>query len=179
MYRTAALVLALVAAVAFVAVQAAEEPVGTLQKPEVRPAPEVFETARGPADGRAPDEDELKIGSFEKPERVPHYEVLEKSLDEREGASAVRLLIDTRSRDEGEFVLIARDLKARYSDLDAVSAEFTDTEDVLFYNGDALTRDMLDYYGGALIFNTYEGVDYLGYIYGPPNMDGYYVKAAD
>ena len=179
MYRTAALVLALVAAAAFVAVRAAEEPVGALQKPEVRPAPEVFETARGPAAGRAPDEDELRIGSFEKPERVPHYEVLEKSLDERDGASAVRLLIDTRSRDEDEFVLIARDLKARYSDLDAVSAEFTDTEDVLFYNGDALTRDLLAYYGAALIFNTYEGVDYLGYIYGPPNLDGYYVKAAD
>jgi hypothetical protein len=43
---------------------------------------------------------------------------------------------------------------------------------VLFYNGDALTRDMLDYHGGALIFNTYEGVDYLGYIYGPPNWTG-------
>jgi hypothetical protein len=179
LYRTAALVLALVAAVAFVAVRVAEEPVLALQKPEVRLAPEVFETARGPAAGRAPDEDELRIGSFEKPERVPHYEVLEKSLDERDGASAVRLLIDTRSRDEDEFVLIARDLKARYSDLDAVSAEFTDTEDVLFYNGDALTRDMLNYYGGALIFNTYEGVVYLGYIYGPPNLDGYYVKAAD
>jgi len=179
LYRTAALVLALVAAVVFVAMRAAEEPVLALQKPEVRPAPEVFETARGSAAGRAPDEDELQIGSFEAPASVPHYEVLEKSLDEREGASAVRLLIDTRSRDEDEFVLIARDLKARYPDLDAVSVEFTDTEDVLFYNGDALTKDLLAYYGAALIFNTYEGAVYLGFIYGPPNMRGYYVNAAD
>lgn len=177
MYRTAAVILAL--AVVLFAVRSAEEPVRALQKPEVRPAPEVFETARDPGAEQAPEEGELKIGSFETPERVPDYEVLEKSLDEREGASAARLLIDTRSREEEEFVLIARDLKARYSDYDAVSVEFTDTEDVLFYNGDALTRDLLAYYGGALIFNTYEGADYLGYIYGPPNMDGYYVKAAD
>ncbi len=171
LYRTAAVILAL--ALVFFAVRPADEPVRALQSPKVRPAPEVFET------GRAPEEGELKIGSFEVPGRVPDYEVLEETLAEREGASAVRLLIDTRSREEEEFVLIARDLKARYSDLDAVSAEFTDTEDVLFYNGDALTRDMLDYHGGALIFNTYEGADYLGYIYGPPNLDGYYVKAAD
>ena len=57
--------------------------------------------------------------------------------------------------------------------------EFTDTEDVLFYNDDPITRDLLEYYGGALIFNTYDGADYLGYIYGPPNMDGYYVKAVE
>jgi hypothetical protein len=50
---------------------------------------------------------------------------------------------------------------------------------VLFYNDDALTRDLLAYYGGALIFNTYDGSAYLGYIYAPPNMEGYYVKAAD
>jgi hypothetical protein len=113
------------------------------------------------------------------PNHVPDYEILEEKADGRDGARAVRLLIDTRAREEEEFVLIARDLKVRYSAYDAVSAQFTDTEDVLFYNDDALTRDLLAYYGGALIFNTYEGVDYLGYIYGPPNMDGYYVKAAD
>ena len=170
MYRTAAVILAL--AVVFFAVRPADEPVRALQSPKVRPAPEVFEIGRAP-------EEELKIGSFEVPGRVPDYEVLEETLHEREGASAARLLIDTRSREEDEFVLIARDLKARYSDLDAVSAEFTDTEDMLFYNGDELTRDLLDYHGGALIFNTYKGAGYLGYIYGPPNMDGYYVKAAD
>ena len=177
MYRTAALILAL--AVVFFAVRPAGEPVRTLRSPEVGPAPDIFETARGPGAERASDEEELKIGSFEAPRRVPDYEILEESPDERDGASAVRLLIDTRSREEEEFVLIARDLKVRYSDLDAVSAEFTDTEDVLFYNDDALTRDLLAYYGGALIFNTYEGAAYLGYIYAPPNLDGYYVKAAD
>jgi hypothetical protein len=90
-----------------------------------------------------------------------------------------RLLIDTRSRGEEQFVLITRDLKSRYSDYDAVSVEFTDTEDVLFYNDDPRTRDLLSFYGGALIFNTYDGASYIGYIYTPPNMDGYYVRAAD
>ena len=60
--------------------------------------------------------------------------------------------MDTRSRSQEDFTLIAQDLKARYSNLDAVSAEFMDTE------------DLLDYNGGALIFNTYEGVDYMGYL---------------
>lgn len=184
MYRTAALILAFVA-VLFFAAQLAEAPVRALQKPEVRPAPEAFETVGasgaegGDAGGQAPDAGDLKIGDFEAPERVPVYEVLEKSLDTRDGARAVRLLIDTRSHEEEYFVLIARDLKSRYSDYDAVSVEFTDTEDLLFYNDDPRTRDLLAYYGSALIFNTYDGAYYLGYVYGPPNMDGYYVKAAD
>jgi hypothetical protein len=177
LYRAAALILVLVAVV-FFATQLAEEPVRALQKPEVRLAPKVFEPAAG-AVGPGPEGGDLKIGDFEAPERVPEYEVLEKSTDGREGARAARLLIDTRSREEEEFVLIARDLKFRYSDYDAVTVEFTDTEDLLFYNDDPTTRDLLAYYGGALIFNTYDGVQYLGYIYGPPNMDGYYVKAAD
>ena len=184
MYRAAALILALVAVV-FFAAQLAEEPVRALQKPEVRLAPEAFEPAvasgaqKEAAVGPAPDPRDMKIGDFEAPERVPEYEVLEKSLDSRDGARAVRLLIDTRVREEEYFVLIARDLKSRYSDYDAVSVEFTDTEDVLFYNDDPTTRDLLAYYGGALIYNTYDGVRYLGYVYGPPNMDGYYVRAAD
>ncbi len=181
MYRAVALMLALIAVV-FITVRLAEEPVRALQKPEVRPAPEAFETAGaegGDAAGLASDEGDLKIGNFEAPERVPDYEVLEENLDTRDGARAVRLLIDTRSREEEYFVLIARDLKSRYSDYDAVSVEFTDTGDVLFYNDDPQTKDLLVYYGGALIFNTYDGAYYLGYIYGPPNMNGYYVKAAD
>jgi hypothetical protein len=183
LYRAAALILVLVAVV--FAAQLAEEPVRALQEPEVRPAPKAFGMAGASGAqgsdtvGPAPDAGDVKIGDFEAPERVPDYEVLEKSLDTRDGARAVRLLIDTRSREEEEFVLIARDVKSRYSGYDAVSVEFTDTEDVLFYNDDPLTRDLLVYYGGALIFNTYEGAYYLGYIYGPPNMDGYYVKAAD
>ena len=184
LYRTAALILAFVA-VFFFAVWLADDPVRAIQKPEVRSAPEVFEavgdsgTEGEDAKGPAPDKGNLKIGDFEAPEHVPDYKVLEESPDARDGAHAVRLLIDTRSREEEDFVLIARDLKSRYSDYDAVTVEFTDTEDLLFYNDDPYTKDLLDYYGGALIFNTYDGVRYLGYIYGSPNTDGYYVRAAD
>ena len=182
MYRVAALILALVAVV-FFAARFAEEPVQALQKPEVRPAPEAFSKASGAQGedvvGSGTDVGDLKIGSFEAPERVPEYEVLEESFARRNDVRAARLLIDTRSREEEEFVLITRDLKSRYFAYDAVSVEFTDTEDLLFYNDDPITRDLLAYYGGALIFNTYDGVYYLGYVYAPPNMDGYEVSAAD
>ena len=178
MYRIAVVILAFVAVV-FFAVRQAEEPVRALQKPQVHPAPEAFERVGGPQGRNAPGTADLKIGDFEAPELVPDYKILEESPDERDGARAMRLLVDTRSRDEEDFILIARDLKSLYSDYDAVSVEFTDTEDVLFYNDDPITRDLLGYYGGALIFNTYDGADYLGYIYGPPNMDGYYVKAVE
>jgi hypothetical protein len=170
--------LILLSVVVLFAVRLTGEPVRALHKPEVPPAPEA-PGAEGVVAGRASSAGEEKVGSFEAPERVPEYRVLEKSLDARDGASAVRLLIDTRSREEEYFVLIARDLKSRYADYDAVSVEFTDTEDLLFYNDDPVTRDLLSYHGGALIFNTYDGAYYLGYVYGPPNMDGYYVKAAD
>lgn len=184
LYRTAALILVFVA-VLFFAVWLADDPVRAIQKPELRPAPEVFEavgasgTEGEDAKEPAPDKGDLKIGDFEAPEHVPDYRVLEKNPDTRDGARALRLLIDTRARKEEYFVLIARDLKSRYSDYDAVSVQFTDTEDLLFYNDDPRTRDLLAYYGGALIFNTYDGAYYLGYVYGPPNVDGYYVKAAD
>jgi hypothetical protein len=174
LYRAAALILILLAGAAvFVVAWPGREPVHALQTPEVRAAPEVFEKARsqggpgGAATGRTPVEREVKIGDFEPPEHVPEYDILEERPDRREGARAARLLIDTTSRSQEDFTLIARDLKARYSDYDAVSAEFTDTE------------DLLDYNGGALIFNTYKGVDYMGYIFGPPNDEGYYVMAAE
>jgi hypothetical protein len=184
LYRVAVLILALIAVI-FIATRLVEEPVRAIQKPEVRPAPGTFETARasdaegGDAVGPASEEVDAKIGDFEAPEHVPDYEILEESPDSRDGARAMRLLIDTRARGEEYFVLITRDLKSRYSDYDAVSVEFTDTEDLLFYNDDPRTKDLLAYYGGALIFNTYDGALYLGYIYGPPNMNGYYVRAAD
>ena len=184
LYRTVALILAFVAVV-FFALRLAGEPVRALQEPEVRQAPEAFEaggasgTEAKDAEGPAPDRGDPKIGDFQSPEHVPDYEILKERPDRRDGARAMRLLIDTRAREKEYFVLIARDLKSRYSDYDAVSVEFTDTEDLLFYNDEPRTRDLLAYYGGALIFNTYDGVQYLGYIYGPPNMDGYYVKAAD
>jgi hypothetical protein len=184
LYRAVALILALVAVV-FCALRLADDPVRALQKPEVRLAPEAFEavgaseTEGEDAKRPASDVEDPEIGDFEPPEHVPDYKILEEKPDRRDGARAIRLLIDTRAREEEYFVLIARDLKSRYSDYDAVTVRFTDTEDLLFYNDDPQTRDLLAYYGGALIFNTYDGVYYLGYIYGPPNTDGYYVRAAD
>ena len=184
MYRAVALTLAFIAVV-YLAVRLAEEPVRALQEPEVQPAPEAFETPGasgakgGDAVGQDADVGDLKIGDFEAPERVPDYEILEESTNRRQGVRVARLLIDTRSRGEEQFVLITRDLKSRYSDYDAVSVQFTDTEDVLFYNDDPQTKDLLAFYGGALIFNTYDGSSYLGYIYTPPNLDGYVVMAAD
>lgn len=151
----------------------AAEPVHRLETPVLRAAPAVSQpqaTAGGPgAGGQVRERDEAsRIGSFRAPGDVPEYEILEKRADQRDGARAMRLLIDTRSRSEEDFTLIARDLKARYAAYDAVTVQFTDTADVLSYNG------------GALIFNTYDGVTYMGYIYGPPNMKGYYVvKAAE
>jgi hypothetical protein len=178
LYRAVALILALTAVV-IIAVRLTEEPVRALQEPEVRPAPEAVSGAQGGDATRSASDVGGKIGDFEPPELVPDYEILEESPDARDGAHAMRLLVDTRSREQEYFVLIARDLKSRYSDYDAVSVEFTDTEDLLFYNDDPVTRDLLAYHGGALIFNTYDGALYLGYIYGPPNMDGYYVRSAD
>jgi hypothetical protein len=184
LYRAAAGILVLVAVV-FLAAQLAEEPVRALQKPDVRLAPRAFETAETSgaqgrdAVGQDADVGDLKIGDFETPEHVPDYEVLEENTNGRNGVRVARLLIDTRSRGEEQFVLITRDLKSRYSDYDAVSVQFSDTEDVLFYNDDPQTRDLLSFNGGALIFNTYDGSSYLGYIYTPPNLDGYVVMAAD
>lgn len=173
MLRLSALILVAVGGATVLMVRGiAAEPVHRLEMPVLRAAPNVSQAEEsGEPDAGEPGrerEKESRIGSFQAPESVPEYGILEKRADERDGARAVRLLIDTRSRSEGEFTLIARDLKARYADYDAVTVQFTDTADVLSYNG------------GALIFNTYDGVSYMGYIYGPPNMDGYYVvKAAE
>ncbi len=181
MLRVTVLILALIAVTAvFLVARIGEEKLRALEKPELRPAPTIAEIEQERSEKadtvREPDERsgeqtegfvEIRIGSFQRPEEVPEYEILVEEPDERDGASAVRLLVDTRSHAESDYELIARDLKARYADLDAVSVEFTDAQGVLDYNG------------GALIFNTATGVYYLGYIYGPPNMKGYYVKAAD
>lgn len=110
---------------------------------------------------------EVRVGSFEAPERVPEYEVIEEKPADAKDVRAARILVDTPARERADYVLIARDIKARYADYDAVSVEFTDTE------------DLLDYNGAALIFNTPEGAIYMGFIYGPPNTEGYYVRAAD
>ena len=76
-------------------------------------------------------------------------------------------MADTRSHSEEEYVLITRDLKAGYAYLDAVSVEFIDFMKTLRYNG------------AAMIFDTHAGVGYTGYVYGPPNARGYYIRAAD
>ncbi|MBA4115306.1 MAG: hypothetical protein H0X71_02490 [Rubrobacter sp.] len=107
--------------------------------------------------------EEVRIGDFEPPERVPEYEILEEKPDERDGAEAARLLVDTRARSEEDYTLITRDVKTAYSKLDAVGIEFTDTTDGFSYNG------------SAVIFNTPCGSDYIGYIFRPPNNEGYQV----
>jgi hypothetical protein len=179
-----ALALVVIAAVAvFLVVSIGGEPVHRLETPVLRASPtithstqpetgsstgEVESAEQPPRSEPAPEEyANIRIGSFERPEEVPEYEILESLPADRDGAHAARLLVDTRSRSEEDFTLIARDLKARYSNYDAVSAQFTDTSDVLDYNG------------VALIFNTPAGAYYIGYFFGPPNNRGYYVKAAE
>ncbi|HKH76132.1 MAG TPA: hypothetical protein VKA51_04165 [Rubrobacteraceae bacterium] len=112
----------------------------------------------------------IRIGDFAPPgeaEGTPPYEVLEEERVERDCVRAVRLLVDTRADDEAGYTLIARDLKAKYEDLDAVTVEFTDTSGAFAYEG------------SALIFNTPPGSYYIGYSYGPPNNEGYIVDVAD
>jgi hypothetical protein len=109
---------------------------------------------------------DLRLGDFEPPEDAPGYEIVAEQPEDRYGAKAARLLVDTRARSEEDYALIARDIKADYAALDAVSVEFTDTEGNLSYNG------------RALIFNTPCGSDYLGYIHHPPNNEGYRVIVA-
>jgi hypothetical protein len=75
--------------------------------------------------------------------------------------------VDTKATTEQDLTLIARDIKARYANLDSVSVEFIDSE------------DFLDYRGGALIFNTAAGAYFQGFAYGPPNNKGYLVRAAE
>jgi hypothetical protein len=152
-------VLVLVAAVAVFLWRAGEEPVRALRMPELRPAPEIIEEPHRVPPG-------LRIGSFERPEDVPSYEVLEEIPTGSDGARSAHLLVDTRSRSLKDFTLITRDLKARYADYDVASIEFTDTSVVL------------DYHGGAIIFNTPVGAERAGYIYGAPN-EGYYVMTAE
>ncbi|MCA1729517.1 MAG: hypothetical protein LC751_08925 [Actinobacteria bacterium] len=106
---------------------------------------------------------ELRIGDFEPPEEVPAYKIIEEKRIDKYGAKSARLLVDTRSRSEEDYTLITRDIKSRYSELDAVGIEFTDTTGTLSYNG------------GAVIFNTPCGSDYIGYIFRPPNNEGYHV----
>lgn len=164
MLRIAILALTLiVAAAAFVAWRTSE-PVHTLQAPALGPAPIAI---RAMEDTRKEESSsETRIGSFQRPAFVPAYEVLEEQATREEGVRVARLLVDTRARSEDDYELIARDLKARYATYDAVTAEFTDTE------------ALLDYNGTALIFNTVRGSTYMGFFFRPLNDQGYYVRAA-
>ena len=149
--------------------RAGDGPLQAVAPPEVRNAPEPFSpekraaseemAARWEASGR------MRVGSFERPETVPEYDVLDERQDARDGARGAWLMIDTRSHSEEDYVLITRNVKAEYADLDAVSVEFVDIGGATFYRG------------GALIFNTVAGANYIGYVYGPPNNEGYYVEA--
>lgn len=149
------------AGVACLAWWAGDGPVPAVESPETRGTPGLFADAAEDTPARAA----IRIGSFEAPEKVPWYEILAEQRDGRDGARATRLLIDTRSHSQKDYVLITRQVKARYSGLDAVSVEFIDLRGKFGYNG------------GALIFNTAVGADYIGYIYGPPNNKGYFVSA--
>ncbi len=116
-----------------------------------------------------PEKEEWRIGDFTPPEEdaVPAYEVLEEEQVRQDCAEAVRLLVDTRARDKAGYTLITRDLKSLHKELDAVSVEFTDTKGTFSYSG------------AALIFNTSAGAQFIGYSYGAPNDEGYYVSVAD
>jgi hypothetical protein len=158
-------VLVFVVVVAILLWRAGEEPIHALKMPALRPAPEIFEAPQ-PASERGGDFEEHRVGSFERPEGVPAYEILEERPTGSDGVRSARLLVSTRSRSQKDFTLITRDLKARYADYDFVSVEFTDVSVVL------------DYHGGAVIVNTPLGSQRAGFIFAPPN-EGYYVRAAD
>ncbi len=163
--------LALVAGAILLAVRDGER-VYTVRTPELKAPPAVVRVAQQEGVSEVPAEEKetsekITIGGFRRPEGVPGYEILEEAETGRKDVLAARLLVDTRARSEAGYELITRDLKARYAAYDAVSVEYTDTTDVLSYNG------------GALIFNTPQGAYYMGYFYGPPNNRGYYVRAAE
>jgi hypothetical protein len=151
-----------VAVAAFALWRAGEVPVSALETPELRPPPGVFEEEEREASLALAG---VRVGSFERPEGVPAYEVLEETSSEDGSARSAQLVVDTRSRGREDFTLITRDLKARYAGYDVVSVEFTDTAEVL------------DYHGGAIIVNTALGARSAGYFYAPPNT-GYYVQIA-
>ena len=142
-----------------------EGPVSAVEPTALRPAPELYAIARNTyIPSGVPD---VSIGGFDRPEGVPAYKILQTDKGERENVRGVTMVVDTRVTAERDLTLIARDVKARYADLDAVSAEFIDSE------------DYFEYRGGAVIFNTAAGAYYQGFVYGPPNNKGYLVNAAD
>jgi hypothetical protein len=139
--------------------------VSAVEQPDLRPAPEPYVAVSNSY--VVPDPPDVSIGGFARPDNVPDYEILETHRSERNGARGATLVVDTRATTERDLTLVARDIKARYANLDSVSVEFIDS------------NDFLDYRGGALIFNTAAGAYFQGFVYGPPNNKGYLVNAAD
>ena len=84
-----------------------------------------------------PDPPDVSIGSFRRPDDVPDYEILESYRSRRDGAHGATLTVDTRATKEADLTLVARDIKARYADLDSVSVEFIDSKHFLDYRGGA------------------------------------------
>lgn len=141
--------------------------VSTVETPEVRGAPGIAAAQTETPQGEASQSESIRIGDFGKPESVPGYSVIERREIRRDGVKAARLLVDTKAGDESGYELIARDIKHRFSDYDAVSAEVTDTS------------EGFDYDGAILVFNTPEGSYYMGFYYSPPNNRGYVVDVAE
>jgi hypothetical protein len=144
---------------------AADGPVSAVGPPELGSAPEPYVVVRSNYVVPAPPD--ISIGSFERPDGVPDYEILQTNRSERDGARGATLVVDTRATTERDLTLVARDIKARYAGFDSVGVEFIDAD------------DFLDHRGRALIFNTAAGVYFQGFVYGPPNNKGYLVNAAD
>lgn len=139
--------------------------VSAVEPPEVRPSPEPYLVVRSTY--VAPDPPDVRVGDFERPGNVPVYEILQTEHSKRDGVRGVTLIVDTRVTTERDLTLVARDIKGRYAGLDSVSVEFIDSD------------NFLNYSGGAVIFNTAAGAHYQGFVYGPPNNEGYLVRAAD
>ncbi len=139
--------------------------VSAVEPPDVWSAPEPYVAARSTY--VAPDPPDVRVGGFERPENVPDYEILQTETSGRDGVRGATLIVDTGATAGRDLTLVARDIKARYADLDSVSVEFIDSD------------SFLDYSGGAVIFNTAAGAHYQGFVYGPPNNKGYLVRAAD
>lgn len=137
------------------------EPVRAVVQPEVRAAPDLVRIARPPTRS---ENGKVRIGGFDRPDWVPGYEVLSEEPAPNRDVRATRLLVDTGIGNAAGLELITRDIKARYAGHDAVSVEFIDFD------------ESFDQQGAALIFNTPAGVDFMGYFYGPPSTDGYYVR---
>ena len=160
-----ALPVALLAVCAVVLWPFSDGPVSAVEAPDLRSAPQPYVAVS--SSYVTPDPPDVSIGSFDRPEDVPDYEILQTERSARNGARGMTLVVDTRATTGQDLTLVTRDIKARYADFDSVSVEFIDSD------------DFLDYRGGALIFNTAAGAYFQGFVYGPPNNKGYLVNAAD